>query len=203
MGDYLIPVLLPRNYLDLFPHDRLNTFAGEADKCVGFIEALQKDTNNFKDQSPSDLLVQDLFANAERRASQGKFDDGVARLYRVVEMIGQIAFKQHFGCSTGKALPDKLPQEFLNASSEQPGDDGTMKLGLRETFSALRFGGHDLGERFEKAQQLDSHLRLRNDSILAHGQRALNEKDYKKLRDAVVSFQPVSPIPPFPTLVWM
>lgn len=38
-------------------------------------------------------MVEDLVANADRRATEGKYDDAVARLYRATEMVAQVRFR--------------------------------------------------------------------------------------------------------------
>jgi hypothetical protein len=40
-------------------------------------------------KTPSLTYMLDLFANAERRLHEGKTDDAIVRLYRIIEMIAQ------------------------------------------------------------------------------------------------------------------
>ncbi len=56
-----------------------------------FLNRLQEDSRGFRRKSR--LQVVDLLSNAERRARVGRADDAVGRLYRALELVGQIAFE--------------------------------------------------------------------------------------------------------------
>ncbi|MCL6533757.1 MAG: hypothetical protein K6U12_10830, partial [Armatimonadetes bacterium] len=46
---------------------------------------------------PSRHHVLDLLANAKRRKDEGRVDDAVARLYRAIEAVAQVALKERYG----------------------------------------------------------------------------------------------------------
>lgn len=60
----------------------------------------------------------DLFSNAIRRFKEGKFDDCVARLYRLVEMVAQIEFKKEFNKNSEKVDLEFLPDELKKRIAE-------------------------------------------------------------------------------------
>src|SRR5215208_5373291 len=56
--------------------------------------------------------VVDMVENARRRiADQGRFDDGVARLYRCVEMWHQFRLLERYSLTTKGIQWDKVPEE--------------------------------------------------------------------------------------------
>lgn len=159
-------------------------FTDQGKKCLEFLIALAEETRQF--QRPAPLMVADLLANAERRAAQGRYDDAVARLYRALEMQGQIAFKEHTGASTSKVpekiLPDTLREEY--ALRYRDPRDGNIKIPLEATFRLLHALGHPLGQQYMNRQDDFSRILLaRNSSILAHGLQPVSRELYQELRD--------------------
>lgn len=183
---------------------KLNPFMDDIEKNLSFLKHMAKVTNGFKEVK--DELVLDLFSNAYRRYEQGKYDDGVARLYRTLEMLGQIAFKKEAGCSTSDVDAQKLPQnlkkEYL--SRYKSPEDGKIRLPLLATYRLLREIGHPYGERFFKYYQkrFRGLLNTRNSSILAHGvnpvQKSQFESFYQAIREA---FDLPGPFQ-FPKFLW-
>jgi CRISPR-associated protein (TIGR02710 family) len=105
----------------------------------------------------SQLWAIDIFCNAKRRAKEGKYDDAVARLYRVLEMMLQIEYLRIFGEETKVGLVETLE-----------------KLSGRDSDSAVlkRFAA--------KRQELLKLLSMRNSSILAHGLEPITKEKYDK-----------------------
>lgn len=89
--------------------------------------------------------VSDLFSNALRRYKEGKYDDCVARLYRLVEMIGQIEFMEEFNYSTSDVPFDILTDKLKNEHKS----DKKIKLGLLETYRVLHeVKSHKIASKF-------------------------------------------------------
>lgn len=119
--------------------------------------------------------VVDMLENARRRVrDQGRYDDGVARLYRAVEMHYQLRLLQDHGISTSQVEWDKvdgeMKEQFVEAAGvgEPPG-----QLGLRHArmlYAVLA------GEEPEEDGELRNLLQQRNRSILAHGLEPIGEK---------------------------
>ena len=111
--------------------------------------------------------VVDMLENARRRiADQGRFDDGVARLYRTVEMLHQWRLKER-GIATDKvdwsSVDAGARERFLSAAglTELPGELGLHHARLLDRVLD--------GEELEEDSTLRDLLQKRNRSILAHG----------------------------------
>ncbi len=112
--------------------------------------------------------VVDMLENARRRiADQGRYDDGVARLYRVVEMWYQWRLLDQHAVSTTAVKWEKISEDararFLESSrlAELPEDlDLTRARALYYILS---------GEAGEDDNTFRDLLQKRNSSILAHG----------------------------------
>lgn len=134
-------------------------------------------------------LIEDLLANAERRAEEGKYDDAVARLYRSLEMIGQAAFFERFGIGTSNVPPETIPETIRSsyrakyATKDKQGKE-ILRLGLDATFTVLAEAKVEAGLHYVKHRdKIKDILRERNDSILAHGSQPVTDKKYARLRD--------------------
>ncbi len=127
-------------------------------------------------------MVDELVANAKRRASEGKYDDAVARLYRALEMIAQVRFMNIFGVGTKKFPLSKLSAEIGKQFFRGKRDDAIEDIGCMTAYKVLEALGDEYGLVFAKhREEVKSILNLRNDSILAHGNRPMKEGDYVKL----------------------
>lgn len=106
----------------------------------------------------------DLYRNAERRFTQGRHDDGVARLYRLLEWTAQWLLETHCQVRTGD-----LPEEW--APHLPPNREGKRQAGLYEAWRlvAERTDGPLAAWHGQNRDLLLDHLRTRNASILAHG----------------------------------
>lgn len=141
-----------------------------------------------KDSNLSFEYVYELIENAKRRAAEGKYDDAVARLYRALEMIGQIEFEKEFHCSTSDVKIENLPEFLRKDVLETYKDykDSKIKIPLFGVFEILEKVGNKTGIIFKKEfEQFKIVLTLRNHSILAHGTLPLKEKDFNKALEIV------------------
>jgi CRISPR-associated protein (TIGR02710 family) len=120
---------------------------------------------------PARLL--DLWLNAERRAAQGRWDDTVARLYRLLEWTAQWQLQARHGIDTADLKPDQLPADFAKA----PARDDRIKTGLMGAWQLLAHHGNGPFADFATDQYklMRDHIRHRNDSILAHGFTPVSE----------------------------
>lgn len=110
--------------------------------------------------------VWDLWLNAWRRAADGRCDDAVARIYRLLEWTAQWQLEAVMGWRTAD-----LPKDVAEHAGIPANRDGTYQAGL---WSAWQLAARHCGEPtagFLESQggaMLD-RLRRRNQSILAHG----------------------------------
>lgn len=155
-------------------------------------------------QPPSRHHVRDLLANAKRRKDEGRFDDAVARLYRALEAIAQVALKEGHGVeSTEKVSPDKIP-ESLRTKWTARANEGVVALGLQDDYALLAALGDPLGQKFQDAglSGARSPLVARNRSILAHGFERVSDVTFDKLWSSALSLAGVdaASLPSFPVL---
>lgn len=141
-----------------------------ADVFAGSSNRAQRD-EDFLAHPESVLLLADLFANAERRALEGKYDDALARLYRLTEMVAQYRLRTHYG------LPSyAVPVDYLTAHGLDPFNynraaarNGTIKVGRRQNYQLLADLGDSKLTAYCHDKAFEDLLDKRNVSILAHG----------------------------------
>ncbi len=146
----------------------------------------------------------DLLADAKRRRDEGRIDDAVARLYRAIEAIGQVALKEDHGVESTEKVPlDKVP-ESLRATWAARAKKFTVALGLQDDYALLQALGHPLGQKFQGAglSGKESLLVRRNQSILAQGFTTVSPAVFDTLWTAALSLAGVeeASLPPFPIL---
>lgn len=171
----------------------------------GHWESVRDEVNEDK-KTPGRATLLELFANADRRAGQGRYDDAVGRLYRAVELRAQQLVKQAFGAELGQVSLDAFPSAKRDAVREafgEPDGDGCYELALRRLFQALEFS--DDAEVRQQAAGYDAlakHLRNRNSSLLAHGVRPVAKGSYEALRQVALAVCAVAAadIPGWPEL---
>ncbi|MEO0790179.1 MAG: TIGR02710 family CRISPR-associated CARF protein [Bacteroidota bacterium] len=135
-------------------------------------------------------LVEDLLLNAERRASQDRFDDAVGRLYRALELLGQIRLLQAYKIETADVDLSILPNDELRQQYEH-NKSGKVQLSLRESYKLLcHLDPEDpLGQLYRKKERaiLDT-LQIRNYSLFAHGFEPITKALYQKVDNVFASF---------------
>ncbi len=183
---------------DKFDHRRFRGEYGEADmtlrelssfrladgiprRVLAIAEAVRAN------QLTEDLLA-DLYANAERRRWEGKFDDAVARLYRLVEMLAQRELRK-YGLEAEDLDLAKLPANLAKTYAKQRDPlDCKVKIGLRDGYRVLNALGSPIGSLFGAATKLDDDLSARNRSILAHGVTPIDGATAERLSKSVLAF---------------
>jgi len=151
-------------------------------------------------EKPTFPLLQDLLANAERRAALGRFDDALARLYRALELAVEADLQERLGFTLKdpKTWPEGFP-ESLRERILKP--RGLMEL-LEAAFDLdLAFGQRGtLAQRlYGERNRLQALLQKRHGSILAHGTRPVEREDYERLRDFLAGLdERLRPLPPWP-----
>lgn len=128
----------------------------------------------------------DLFCNAKRRVSEGKYDDAVARLYRCLEMCSTIALEGYdigdvaepdydsFSKSIGKSV-EEVKYELQKELGYVP-----EKLALGAQMELLGIAGSKIAgiyKNMKSSANDDSLMEKRNRSILAHGTNSVSNED--------------------------
>ena len=122
------------------------------------------------------LRLFDLWRNAERRATQGRYDDAVARIYRLLEWSAQWIL-QSAGIETKDVPPEKIPAGVALTKNRE----GKYQAGLFAAWTlAAVYGGEVVAEfwRSQKESMLDL-LQSRNHSILAHGFEPISDNEWQ------------------------
>lgn len=164
----------------------------------------------------SDALLRELLDNTIRTAKQGRYEDAAARLYRAMEMQGQIWLAQATNslflngwCK--KENIDKIPQALRNQPFCTPGKDGSIKLAMEDLFRALAALGHQHAQKIVADIDLDKKSRWRsatakrNAGILAHGVNAIGPDGFDQMKLIATEFlgfdleHEANPIPPLNT----
>jgi CRISPR-associated protein (TIGR02710 family) len=176
-------------------------YIDQVGESFGVLEEIKNCTRFFK--MPHLILVRDLVSNACRRSVENKYDDAVARLYRALEMAGQIAFQQATGCSTSDVDPEKLPAALKEDYVKRYSATGKVQVGLTPTFNVLKELSHPAGLKFaENEEALRKMLSARNESILAHGSQPIKKETYEKLTAVIEQLFVEGPLIEFPALQW-
>ena len=137
------------------------------------LKALTAGTDNPR-RTPARLW--DLWLNAQRRAAQCRYDDAVARGYRLLEWTAQWLLGT-IEIDTSDLREDQIPAGLRI----HPGPDGKRQAALR---NAWELAAHHLGgevQRFVETERnhLLDQLRKRNYSILAHGDLPIARSDWE------------------------
>jgi CRISPR-associated protein (TIGR02710 family) len=143
-----------------------------------------------KKDKPDFRICADLWLNALRRAERARYDDAVARLYRLLEATAQAQLWSRYGLQSGKMPPPELPEWMRSPGllrlDEKEGKE-YARLGLDKTVEFLRHrdpndplvAAYGRGGRQHGPEWLAS----RNQSILAHGFRCATSRGWKAAHD--------------------
>lgn len=164
---------------DNFDHEgayrRLRIYGSQVAQC--YPTMLQTLRLLAKQNDPARLF--DLYLNAERRATQGRFDDAIARWYRLMEWTAQWQLKENLDADTSNFPRELLPQNVDVA----PDRDGKIELGLFKTWQVVEHHLPGPGQNFVKDHGAELHdlIYMRNASILAHGFRSVTDSDWQRV----------------------
>lgn len=147
-----------------------------------------------KDKPFCEERVVDLLENARRRGDiEKKYDDAVARLYRLIEYIAQFEIaKRGLYKQDEKGFPDagnlnidKLSLELRERYSKyKDAKDNTLKLGLDQNYELLFDLESEVGKIFKQeceTGELKKLISSRNKSILAHGFNPITKETYEEV----------------------
>lgn len=122
----------------------------------------------------------DLYLNALRRAAQGRYDDAIARVYRLIEWTAQWLLKTQFGIETSKINAEDIP-EGVNLS---PNREGHYQAALFDAWQLVKHKSTGAAAQFisTEKERLLHHLNIRNSSILAHGFEPVIASDWQNMQ---------------------
>lgn len=172
---------------DEYEYEWVKSFAHEVFASMKILSELVKETGK-----PSRLMICDLYANAERRFKEGKIDDAILRLYRIVEMIAQMKLIENYGIDVSDVKEDKIPESIRGSFSTKYRDteDKKIKLSQNAAYLLLKELGDEIGKVFiDNEKKFKKIQQSRNYSYLAHGFQSSSEKTYQSLRDFIISLK--------------
>jgi CRISPR-associated protein (TIGR02710 family) len=146
--------------------------------------------------------VEDLLRNAERRATQERYDDAVGRLYRAMELTAQLLLKVAVaekvgseGIDTGRVDLDCLPAGIqprwreLAATKAATGRAQALRIGLSDSYDLLADLDHPTGlEWKDQRKAIVSALETRNQSLFAHGFAPVGYAQWRSFSETVLGF---------------
>jgi CRISPR-associated protein (TIGR02710 family) len=189
------------NFLKLFPVTELEGFYNSVQKCKEFLERLISTTRGLQEMKY--IVIDDLLNNARRRISDRRYDDAAARIYRALELCGQIAFIEKSGYTNDRVKEEEIPSPLRADFVKKYRDpaSGFLKLPLEATFKYLHEKGHDAGIRFfEMHREIKKIQTNRNYSILAHGIQPVTESGIQSIYKTVTDFVKFKNVFDFPLL---
>lgn len=189
------------SHLRDFPNAELDPFREQLARLDARLAEILAETNDLKEPHP--LLVADLLNNARRKMADKRNDDAAARIYRALELYGQICFRQSTGLDNSAVPPATVPAEIREEFETRYKDPATkkLKLPLQATFRFLEHRGHEAGERFHTCQKVIKNIQSnRNQSILAHGLKPVGDKAVESIFETVAAFLQFSETYDFPQL---
>ncbi|MBQ4084774.1 MAG: TIGR02710 family CRISPR-associated protein [Alphaproteobacteria bacterium] len=135
----------------------------------------------------------DLLANAQRQVDIGNYEDAIVRIYRIIEMIGQIYLFNH-GYDTARLdSNDKNIREFIHKENIRPNEySGHYSFAREKTAKFIEdYLDENIGKQLLNLLKDSNHDKIisqkeRNNSVLIHGFNIVmsqeKEKLYEKLK---------------------
>jgi CRISPR-associated protein (TIGR02710 family) len=184
--------------LDTFVKAKIEELVEIDDKQIRLFAKATEDRIDFliriikEGKKSSVSFILDVYSNAERRYEEGKIDDAILRLYRLVEMMAQERLSSQFNIDPSNVLPEQIPQPLQNGfiKDYRSKRDGKIKIPQTAAFELLYSLNDNLGKLFrEKKQNFLDIQSSRNYSYLAHGFQSAKESTFLKLRDFLLGLK--------------
>ena len=137
------------------------------------------------------FILASLLNNARRRCEEHKYDDGIARLYRALELIAQIRLKKQYKLNSSNIDLDVLKnknvdENYIEKLEKLRDIKGRIRLTLYKDYELLQYLNDDLGNFFkDNYGEIFNCIEYRNKSILAHGLNNQTLDDYKRFEKLV------------------
>ena len=153
---------------------KLGNYKKHMNKC--HLRALSLLTQTRKPgNQPAQLF--DLWLNAQRRAGQGRYDDAVARVYRLLEWCAQWQLKIKKGIDTVDLPPEMAPD------GAKLGRNDRISVGLWQAWQVVHKQLDGPASEFieQHGAAFENLLQTRNHSILAHGFDPVRKDDWERM----------------------
>lgn len=143
--------------------------------------------NNFIYLTENDAI--DLYCNTLRRMEEGKYDDALSRLYRLVEMLTQIEFCKIFSKGfhkSGSIDVSFFPENFPFEKNVDKSKNKYYQPSRSELFELLKYKDSARAEKYlELKNYFENLLKNCNQSRLAHGQQPIPKEVCDQLIDLI------------------
>ena len=137
--------------------------------------------NDLDSQKRDAARLFDLYRNAQRRAHQGRYDDAIARVYRLIEWSAQWLLLQHCGITTSNVPPGDIPAGIALSKNRE----GQFQAGLFAAWQLVKHKTRGAAAEFITQQEkvLLNHIKVRNHSILAHGFSPITATEWQTMAE--------------------
>ncbi len=158
------------------------------------INTVQKINELLKDDELILHLLVDLYTNALRRRELYRLDDSIVRLYRMLELVSQYRLAKYdiiTSNSNYENYPElkdkykKVTKQLYNQERELP-----FEIGIKDGHILLFLLEDEIwkNKTIEDLKKFLGPIRLRDNSIIAHGIETINEKAFKKIEEMSEEF---------------
>lgn len=164
--------------------------ASFANSCIELPAKLEIITEKSKQgKVPCSEIAHDLYANAERRFKEGKTDDAILRLYRLVEMVAQKQLLHNYLIDTGnvhlESIPENIREDYCKKYKDSK--NGRIQVPQNASYILLKELNDPLGIAYEKNLTSIRNIQSsRNESYLAHGFKSSQESLYLNLKKFIL-----------------
>ncbi len=164
-------------------HDALTTLQRYAPNLPDEFKSYLAVATRLNDRNPAKrdaARLFDLYLNALRRAAQGRYDDAIARVYRLVEWTAQWLLKNLCNIDTANVDATAIPQGMALAQNR----DGQWQAGLFNAWQLIKYKTTGEASQFIEREEnnLLNHIKTRNNSILAHGFEPVKLSDWQPIQ---------------------
>ena len=194
-GESVRSQLVELGLADIIPTQDIYTWIEQLSNWKNYPENALKITYPTKDECiqkahQATKIALDLLANGRRQIDMGNFEDARVRIYRIIEMIGQIYLFER-GYDTARINPNDEKIKLFNHlnNNELVETDGVYSFHRTHTsYFIKKCFDRELGEYLLNIMDEDKENCImgnkeRNNSILIHGFSVKNQKDASKLKE--------------------
>ena len=163
-------------------------------RILNKINRIQKLDELLEDNELIINLLADLYKNAFRKREEHRIDDSIVRLYRLLELISQYRLAKYKITTSNpsyKELPEleeayqSITQELYNQKRNLP-----FEIGIKDGHIILFLLKDEIWslKTIEDLKKFLGPIRLRDNSIIAHGIETISEKAFQKIEKTCKEF---------------
>lgn len=172
---------------DIFDHaeaqQHLDKIKGSVGQYVGSYRSTLSALRDKKINKRQAAQILDLWLNAQRCATRKRYDDAMARCYRLIECSAQWLLQYYAEIETARIPADKVPTHMTLPPSNK--EKGHYQAGLMDAWALVaELCPQSCAEFWQKnASRLRDIIQSRNHSILAHGFAPVSHVQWHEMAD--------------------